>query len=84
MTPPSIYLYFPDRKSLLRDVVADRFSDFARRLSREWAPTARQTIQVLPRSSRWSTQCNGAWTWALMPAGTAISWRSSCRRGCTA
>lgn len=32
VTPPSIYLHFADRKSLLRAVVAERFRDFARRL----------------------------------------------------
>lgn len=32
VTPPSIYLHFADRKSLLRAVVAKRFDDFARRL----------------------------------------------------
>lgn len=33
VTPPSIYLHFPDRKRLLRAVVAKRFGDFARLLS---------------------------------------------------
>lgn len=32
VTPPSIYLHFADRKSLLRAVVAKRFDDFARRV----------------------------------------------------
>lgn len=34
VTPPSIYLHFRDRESLLRAVVAERFDDFARRLSK--------------------------------------------------
>jgi len=33
VTPPSIYLHFADRKSLLRAVVAKRFDDLARLLS---------------------------------------------------
>jgi AcrR family transcriptional regulator len=33
VTPPSIYLHFADRKSLLRAVVATRFGDFGRQLS---------------------------------------------------
>ncbi|MEJ7725442.1 MAG: TetR/AcrR family transcriptional regulator [Actinomycetes bacterium] len=33
VTPPSIYLHFADRKSLLRAVVEERFRDLAQRLS---------------------------------------------------
>lgn len=51
VTPPSIYLHFADRKSLLRAVVAKRFDDFARALS-EAEAAGKDPLDALRRRCR--------------------------------
>lgn len=51
VTPPSIYLHFKDRKSLLNAVVTERFRDFAQRLSTAEA-AGKDPVDALRRRCR--------------------------------
>lgn len=51
VTPPSIYLHFPDRTALLHAVVEERFRDFAQRLSDAEA-TSNDPYEALRRRCR--------------------------------